>query len=44
MHGFEPMIFCILFACMTAALQAHSKRTGNVDMKHPEKNVTIENK
>ena len=24
--GFEPMIFCILFACFTTALQVHSKQ------------------
>ena len=41
-HGLKPVIFCILFACLTTALQAHSKR--NVDMNHLEKNVTIQNK
>ncbi len=41
-HGLEPVIFCILFACLTIALQAHSKC--NVDMNHHQKIVTIQNK
>ncbi len=42
MNGTEPVIFCILFACLTAALQAYSKR--NVDMKLIEKYVSIKSK
>ena len=40
MYRLETVTFCILFACLTTALQAHSKC--NVDMNHPEKNVTVE--
>jgi hypothetical protein len=42
MNGFKPVIFCILFLCVTAALQAYSKH--NVDMKRMGKNVPIDHK
>jgi hypothetical protein len=42
MQGFKLLIFCVLFACLTTALQAYSKR--NVDMKQTRNNVSLQNK
>jgi hypothetical protein len=42
MTGFKLVIVCILFACLTTALQAYIKR--NVNMKLTEKIVSIQNK